>query len=544
MPRSSAPSLLRRAVALAAVPALSVTTLAALPAAPAVAAEPDPAPAAAGATWLAGELEDGLMHNPNFGGFDDYGLTIDAGLALIALGGHQPTVDRISNALAERIDSYTTGTDFDAPDDVYAGAVAKAASLASAAGDDPRSYGGRDLVALLEGRVATEGAILGRIQDRGASDFANVIGQSFAAQALDAAGSDRTSSVTEFLLLQQCADGFFRQDFAAKDAAGQGCDDDPAAVPSIDVTAQAVLSLQSQADDDTVSAALTKATEWLADRQTPAGGFGSSAEIATPNANSTGLAGRALASQGRTGPAERAAVYVRALQVDEPAPCATPLAADTGAIAYDGQARGAGRRDGITVATEDQFRRATAQALPLLAIAPTAGSGAVRAIDTDGYFRAGSRVTLGADGLAPGDTVCFSLRRAGVALATVGHNGQATTAVRLPDGTARRTYLSNDGTSEGQPMTFAVLDRARLSVSLKRDRVRAGRTQVVRMRGLEPGERYRVKYRGKVRKRGVVSDTGRRNVRFSVGRKDGRFKVLVIGQFGDRRGADRFRVVR
>ena len=57
-------------------------------------------------------------------------------------------------------------------------------------------------------------------------------------------------SATEFLIAQQCDEGFFLQDFAAIDAADQDCDADPNAAPSTDVTALAVLALLPQ-DDDT-----------------------------------------------------------------------------------------------------------------------------------------------------------------------------------------------------------------------------------------------------------------------------------------------------
>ena len=66
-----------RGVALAAATALAATTLTTVAAAPAHAE----VPAQTAAGWLATELTNGLMHNPNFGGFDDYGLTIDAAFA-------------------------------------------------------------------------------------------------------------------------------------------------------------------------------------------------------------------------------------------------------------------------------------------------------------------------------------------------------------------------------------------------------------------------------------------------------------------------------
>ena len=74
----------------------------------------------------------------------------------------------------------------------YAGATAKAAVLALVRDKNPRTFGGVDLVTQLEGRVATAAPITGRIEDAYdpadpfGGDFANVIGQAYAARALSA----------------------------------------------------------------------------------------------------------------------------------------------------------------------------------------------------------------------------------------------------------------------------------------------------------------------------------------------------------------------
>src|SRR5262245_59334317 len=68
---------------------------------PAQAASPS-SPAGHGATWLADQLnKHGLIHNPNFGGFDDYGLTADTVLGLKAIGGHKADVTKARKALAD-----------------------------------------------------------------------------------------------------------------------------------------------------------------------------------------------------------------------------------------------------------------------------------------------------------------------------------------------------------------------------------------------------------------------------------------------------------
>ena len=107
----------------------------------------------------------GSSHNDQFDDFDDYGLTADVALGLAAIGGHGPASRQISDALAAEVDSYTTGADFGAPDDVYAGSSPRLTVLAQVAGDDPRAFGGVDLVQRLNGRVSHDRAH--RRPDRG-----------------------------------------------------------------------------------------------------------------------------------------------------------------------------------------------------------------------------------------------------------------------------------------------------------------------------------------------------------------------------------------
>jgi hypothetical protein len=197
---------LRRLGALVAVSTLGLAALT-VAAGPAQAAANDSRPVSIGATWLEGQLTSGLIHNTQYN-FDDYGLTIDAGLSLAEVGGHASTVAAISDAIAANIDSYTSY-----PGHILAGSIAKAAAFAIAAGDDPTSYGGADLVADLEARVSADP--LGRIQDDYTpgpfeSDFANVIGQAFAARVLSHEAPADAGDVIDFLLDQQCSAGFFR----------------------------------------------------------------------------------------------------------------------------------------------------------------------------------------------------------------------------------------------------------------------------------------------------------------------------------------------
>jgi hypothetical protein len=113
-------------------------------------AAPDPVPAEKATSWLAGELEDGLMHNPNFGGFDDYGLTVDTGLALADVGGHPTALQDIKDALATHVNDYVTP--FGGPHS-YTGGLAKLAVFVGHPA--ATTFGGQNLVSQLEARVAS-----------------------------------------------------------------------------------------------------------------------------------------------------------------------------------------------------------------------------------------------------------------------------------------------------------------------------------------------------------------------------------------------------
>ena len=316
--------------------------------------------------WLDRQLTDGLVHNDQYD-FDDYGLTADTALALSAIGGARGTVKEIRRAVATHVDSWTTGADF-ASDDVYAGSTAKAVVLARTTGANPRKYGGVNLVKRLNKRVSSKRPTVGRIQDASATDYANVIGQSFAAQGLATEGSRKTGKVVRFLLKQQCSRGYFRLNFAAADAADQTCDggDATSSAPDTDVTALAVLSLKAMPRQSrAVRSAVRDAVSWLERKQKGNGSFGGGPATESSNTNSTGLAGWALGAAGSCRAASQAAHWVKRFQVTGNV-SGTPLAGEKGAIAYDRAAYAAAKSDGIGTAERDQWRRATSQAAPSL----------------------------------------------------------------------------------------------------------------------------------------------------------------------------------
>jgi hypothetical protein len=318
-------------------------------------------PSAQSARWLNKQLTNGLVHNEQFD-FDDYGLSIDVGFALLELD-QTKNAKGVSKAIAKNVASYTTGVDFGSSD-VYAGAVAKAAAFAQATGKDPSDFGGVNLIKRLGKLVAKDKPIAGRVQDKGMTDFANVIGQSYAAQALSIDGNKRARSVTAFLLAQQCRSGYFRLNFTAdKTAKDQSCDGGKrktTSAPDTDATAVAVLSLLDvPKPTKAVKQAVADAVRWLSKHQDAKGGFGGGPSTEASNANSTGLAASALGAAGACDKANRATRWLSKLIV-------SGVSGENGAIAYDKAALAGAKADGIGVEERDQFIRATAQAAPAL----------------------------------------------------------------------------------------------------------------------------------------------------------------------------------
>ncbi|MCW2785436.1 MAG: hypothetical protein JWP74_1953 [Marmoricola sp.] len=554
----------RRLGALVAASALALSGVSLL-ASPAQAATPtqDPRPVDIAATWLTGQLTDGLINNSQYD-FDDYGLTIDTGISLAAVGGHTSTVNAIADALAPHIFGSTGYTESDeyasSPPYAlvqrghYAGAAAKALVFAEATGQDPTTWGGSNLVDAVEARVATAAPIAGRIADDSSyGDYANSIGEAYAALGLEFAGSTKAGSVLSFLLKQQCADGYFRLSMTAdKTATDQTCDGGTAggaSDPDVDVTAIATIQLEAisallpaGATQDAVTAAIQNAGIWLVGAQQADGSFGGSGPTAASNTNSTGLAGWALGTLGDVSAASHAAVWIRTHQVDDPAGCTTALASSQGALAYDDAALATGRTAGITTATQDQWRRATAPTLPVLDYAPAATS-SPKVTGPTGFVKAGTTATYHVSGYAPGDSLCvdaFGTRKHVVADA----QGDATVAAKVPAGTTVRTVSVKDGANASAAVTTNALGTKTFSIT-GAHRVARGDSVTMTVHGLRAGEHVTVNFRGSPVAAGVAGPKGRFFATFSVGRKLGKAKVAAFGQFSDiRHGSTTVKVVR
>ena len=357
-------SILRRLGALSLALAVTGGLVAAAPQASAAppAGSPDTA-----ATWLTQQLTQGVIHDEQYD-FDDYGLTADTGFALAAIEGQSPALRTLRKALGKHVRSWTTGVDFGSAD-VYAGSTAKALVFAQTTGTDRKSFGGVNLAKQLEALVTASGAAKGRIHDQSTDDYANTIGQAYAANGLAAAGSPKAKSALKFLLEQQCSKGYFRLYFADASATDQTCDGAATAADraaDTDATAIALVNLLSiERLSPKAQDALHKAISWLKRTQKADGSFGGGTATEASNSNSTGLAGFALAQADWCPNASRAAAWVAKLQIAG-AVAGTPLKGESGAIAYDRKSFNAAKKNGIGVEQRDQFRRATAQAAPVL----------------------------------------------------------------------------------------------------------------------------------------------------------------------------------
>ncbi|MGQ0434761.1 MAG: hypothetical protein ACT452_20420 [Microthrixaceae bacterium] len=416
---------------------------------PAAAAVPVSTASAAALDWLEGELAaDGgyLTTSYEYGGsvysYDDWGLTIDAALALAAGGrGAGTSAVAARDAVATNIGSYVTGAGFGAPDDRYAAALGKATLAAAALGADPTSFGGFDLVAELRARMQTTGPDAGRFSDLSDyGDYSNGLGQALAIMGLARTDGGVPAPALEFLLDQQCPGGGFRGDYTTSG----GCTDDGDA--TVDATGFAIQALTAVSPTCGVRDSIADAAAWFVAGQGANGGFGG--ESGT-NTNSTGLAAQALRAIGSAAPADAAAGFITDLQLTS--------GEDSGAIALN-QAGLDGGADGIAILERDGFRRATGQAVLALGLPAYSEIGAdavdpatlVPCVDpvvptpptpagptatvSSPTVTLGGTTTVTGSGFAPGEQVSVTLFSTPIRLgtATASSTGQVVHAVTIP----------------------------------------------------------------------------------------------------------------
>lgn len=531
----------RRTAALATGLGLAAGSLLVAPVAPASAAAPnDSAAAVAGGDWLSDQLTDGVIYNDQFD-FDDYALTIDTGLALDSFSSNRydAALETLTSAVtsAEGVGAYTTGEAFGDENSRYAGATGKLASFVQQRGGDASDVAGTDLVAELSGLVATSAPIEGRVQDRSEfGDSANAIGQGFAARALTVARDEQRTSAMDFFLDQQCSDGFFRVFLdSSKTDTDQTCDgatgdEDQAA--SADATGIAVINLLATdpAPGSPVQDAVDSAVDWLLAEQAQDGSFAGAPPTDVPNTNSTGVAGWALGLAGENGAAGRAASYVARQQATA---CDGALRPDAGTVAYDQAALEAGREAGIDETNRDQFRRASAQAVPALRSLGTL-KGSLSQAKATRFVRAGSALDLQVSGLTRGTTSCLTGPGARVG---VPNAADRTVSVDVPAGEGTRTYRLATFSQKVDSLTVRALAAKALGVGAAKARVARQAQQTVTVKKLAPQERVTVTVNGTRVARGTANGNGVFRATYRVTGPKGDAAVKVVGQFGNRTGA-------
>jgi hypothetical protein len=327
------------------------------------------AAATAALDWIEGELADngGTLPGPGTG-TTDWGLTSDAALALLAHGrGADATTSALVDVLLDSLDGYTTWDSLGAQ---YSGVrllgpLAKALLVAESA-ERSTTVDGLDLPAELLSLMVDTGASKGRFADRNphGADSSNVIGQSLAILALSHQQGGPPAAAVTFLSSRQCPGGGFPLQIAA------ACTDDANADP--DASALALDALLCAGRTDAVESALSRLVGWLLGRaDTATGAFGGLGPTAGLNANSTGLVGHAMGAAGQGDAAAKAAAWViESLQLDSDLVSETPAAAESGAVAYNPEARAAALANGIDPLLRDQWRRAGAQAVLVLGAEP------------------------------------------------------------------------------------------------------------------------------------------------------------------------------
>ncbi len=326
---------------------------------------PDPATAATyGASWLAARAAASTPLKGFDGTSDDWGLTLDAGLALAAAGVGGTTAESIWAAfVANRDTAVTTGTD-------NPGRLGRAVMLAVALGKDPRNVGaapGNDLVARLQQTRTTAGPDTGLF---GSSDptYDGVFRQSYALLALRAASGTVDASSVAWLLGQQCADGAwmpYRADLTVP------CAFNAALFVGPDTNSTAV-AVEALAGRDGASSAVGAALGWLDGTQGADGGWGFYAGDPT-DPNSTALVVQGLVAAGKLAdPAfTDKAASPRAALLTFQLTCAQP-AEDRGALTYPGTSNSAN-----SFATAQGVPALAGVAFPLTARTPAADVPAV-----------------------------------------------------------------------------------------------------------------------------------------------------------------------
>mgnify|MGYP000885028167 CR=1 FL=1 len=474
--------------------------------------------------WLEDQLNtEGLIHNPNYGGFDDYGLSLDVFFVLNDLGVRGATQTKIVNAVKANADNYIA-SNWGGIETFYPGAAGKLALAVKANGGDPANVNGTNLITKIEQETDdTTGE---------STNTYGLFGQTFATRALLAGDSAEAAKSVEFVASKQCENGSFKQNLAA------AC----TAVIEVDTTVVAARTLIEAKDAGITGLEdeIAKATAALLAAQQSDGSFiGNDVS----NSNSTGLAAAYLAQVGKTGAAGSAAGWLVKHQVTDAVAEAGPLASETGAIAYDATALTAGLAGGITDATRDQWIRATTGAV--VGVNAQLPASTVALSGQQQFTAAGSTVKVTATGLTAGEKFTAKFAGGAQVAGTVPATGPLSVTLTAPAGTAvRQIVVAGARANRVGSVSTTVLGAAKVKVSVAKAKVKRGKSQKVTIKGLAAGEPVKVYLRGKQIKTGKANKSGTFKTSIKVGKKTGNAKITVKGAFANRKGAKTFTVVK
>lgn len=480
-----------------------------------------PTPAQLNAAWMVKNLgSDGMLHTALYGATtptQDVKATLDLGESLREVGGQQAALARIDAGLANAVAGWTA--------DGTKGSTAQA--LAYVSGHGSTTVGGINLLTATENLVADPGQPHeGWVVDDPATTYLNTWTQIWAVKGLLDANSEKFPAALARLAQQQCSDGSFRDgqslDTQWGPADPESCDA-PAPWSSPDAAALAVVTLAGHRDNSAVATLLDKAGTYLAGAQAADGSF--TASGIGPNANTTGLATRALGLLGKTAQARSGAAWLRSHQVV--AGCDGTLNTEAGAVAHNAKALSDGVKYGISAAADrGQWITADAQALGALVHAPT--TTARRAVTLPSTFvKVGAQPTVTVTGLAQGERACLT----GALTRSLTGTGTAwkATLPALKAGQSTVTLTTSAGRTQG---SITALGAKKLTLKAKKTVKRTSKVTVT-VRGLARGEQVTVKL-GKVTKKAVAPASGVVKKTFKAAKKRGKVRLKATGQFKNR----------
>jgi hypothetical protein len=430
--------------------------------------------------WLEGQmtanshrLKSGYTDQDNqFQTFDDQGLTIDGLLAIASAGRTDDAEAKETSAwLADNIDPYVTGSD---PNSLYAGALGKAIVYAIVYDKDPNALDGHDLEAELRGRMQSNGHFTDKATDFQSGDpvdYSNGIGDALDVLALAATDNGAPAPAVNYLLLQQCPNGGFRETLG--DAQ---CTDNTKASP--DATSFALMALVGVDESDAVNTAVDNGIGYLAAAQGTNGAFKGAG--ATDSANSSGLAGADLRGLGDAPRANKAASFVQSLQLTS--------GSDSGAILGNKDDHDAAVADGLDAQGKTLAARATAQGVlalglpmyPLIGVVSPVEPATTIALSTSSA-PVGGTVTVSGGGFASGEKVTVSVASDPVTVGQPVANGSGVVSqsFTLPSSVGAGSHTvtllgQTSGVTISAPLTVTAAQVANTTTTT------APRTQIVR----------------------------------------------------------------